>query len=159
MAPQFDRALERGDEPRMSPLNRLIIGYLLAPFLFIASMRLNEMLNHHSDHSELQTDVALYVLSAIFLFFPLAVSVATTLLLKSEVMGALAFSILFPFVQVAAFIAAADALSSPLPDAPPYLERVRVCIEGFAIEARLALYVAGALTIWFVISARRYARP
>jgi hypothetical protein len=147
---------------QMSPLKQVVLAYFTAPFLFVSSLKLYASARGNPSHTEWSLDVALYLWSVMYVILPIVATLVAMLAVQSKsvrlYVGAFGIAVLFPIAQVAALISVVDALSTPLPDDPSFLDQLRNSLEGLSIEALLALGSAGAVGILLLVSARR-SRP
>jgi hypothetical protein len=133
--------------------NRFAYAFFLAPVLYVAALSAYPWMLGHPGH-EWSLDVILYVFTIFVLFLPAMAAILAAVFLPAgkyqPLLCATLFLLIYPILQVAVLEMAADGLSSPRPDDPPFIERLLDAFTSHAVEAQMAIIVAALFATWLV---------
>lgn len=139
-------------------LFRILPSYLLAPICWMGII----FAQHRHEvwrREDISLALILYILTISVMFLPVFVSTGIANLLRPRWLrrpfAAMTFGAIYPFVQMAVFLSAADGMSSPRPDDPPFKERLFDLIAR-SDEAQTAFWIAIAFAIFILFPASRW---
>lgn len=147
------------DEFANATVRRVLVSFITAPLLFCAVMGANAYVK--AGHVEPGLYVLLYVMTAVLLFLPaVGAGIGIALLPPSRIQTVFAVTMFFATyiaAQLATYLQGADALSSPLPDDPPFGERLTEFVWNLEPPVLVAIAVASLFAIWIGTAGKQRA--